>query len=391
MPEEAPRPLRVALVAPPWYPVPPDGYGGKEAMIACLADGLVERGHQVTLIGAGGHGTRAAFLPTYPAAPSERVGEVMPELVQAAMAAAYLRDLEVDVVHDHAIAGPLAAAGRAAPTLVTAHGAIAGDFRTYLAHLGAVAALAAISDAQRASAPELPWAGVVPNAVEASAFPYQERKERYCLFLGRVDEVKAPDLAVVAARAAGVPIVLAGRCTGKRERAYFERRVRPLLGPDAVWVGEAGTEEKKDLLARARCLVFPVQWEEPFGLVMVEAMACGTPVVGLRRGAVPEIVEHGVTGFVCDHPGELPGAIARAAGLDPAAARRRVLQRYDLPVMVKGYERLYRDLVARAGESGRGVAAARARRAVPREERAGPQGGGPEDRARKERPAACAS
>jgi glycosyltransferase involved in cell wall biosynthesis len=140
--------------------------------------------------------------------------------------------------------------------------------------------------------------------------------------------------------------VVAGKCTEKIERDFFEARVRPLLGPDAEWVGEADAEQKADLLGRARCLVFPVQWNEPFGLVMVEAMACGTPVVALRAGAVPEVVEDGVTGFVCDRVDELPAAIERADALEPKACRQRVVDHFDVARMAERYERVFRRVAA---------------------------------------------
>jgi glycosyltransferase involved in cell wall biosynthesis len=153
---------------------------------------------------------------------------------------------------------------------------------------------------------------------------------------------KAPDLAIRAARAAGRRIVVAGKCTEPVEQAYLDERVRPLLGPDAEWFGEADAGQKAELFSRACCLVFPVQWDEPFGLVMVEAMACGTPVVALRRGSVPEVVADGVTGFVRDHPDELPAAIARVDELEPKACRQRVADLFDVPQMAAGYEAVYR-------------------------------------------------
>src|SRR6266496_5477251 len=148
---------------------------------------------------------------------------------------------------------------------------------------------------------------------------------------------KAPDLAIQAARVAGRRIVVAAKCNEPGEKRYFEDRVRPLLGRDAEWFGEADSEQKKDLLARARCLVFPIQWNEPFGIVMVEAMACGTPVVALRGGSVPEVVEDGVTGIICHRADELPDAIRRVDELDPKACRRRVFDCFDVADMVEGY------------------------------------------------------
>jgi glycosyltransferase involved in cell wall biosynthesis len=163
---------------------------------------------------------------------------------------------------------------------------------------------------------------------------------------------KAPDLAVEAAHAAGLPIVVAAKYTEPAERRYFQQRVRPLLGPGDVWFGEADAKDKRDLLSRARCLVFPIQWEEPFGLVMIEAMACGTPVVALGRGSVPEVVDHGVTGWICQRPAQLARRIVAAERIDPAACRQRAEQLFDISQMVTGYEQIYQCLARRhpAGE-----------------------------------------
>ncbi|HEX6677160.1 MAG TPA: glycosyltransferase family 4 protein [Actinomycetes bacterium] len=340
--------LGVAMVAPPWFELPPDGYGGIEAMVYWLAEALNERGHQVTLISAGEPAVSSGARATYRQPPSERLGEPMPEAVHALVAAEHLAELDVDVVHDHSLAGPLTARGRGVPTVVTAHGPIEGDLADYYAHLGPDVHLVAISEFQRSRAPELPWAGVVHNAIPIDEYPLRTDKEDFCLFLGRVNGEKAPDLAIEAARAAGRRIVIAAKCNEPDERRYFEERVQPLLGDDAEWLGTAGTEEKKDLLARAACLVFPIQWDEPFGLVMVEAMACGTPVVALRRGSVPEVVADGVSGFVRDRLEELPQAIERVGELDPAECRRQVAGRFDVPTMADGYEGVYRRLVAPA-------------------------------------------
>jgi glycosyltransferase involved in cell wall biosynthesis len=340
------RPLRIAMVAPPWYELPPDGYGGIEAMVYSLSEELTARGHEVTLVGAGQPDVSGEFRQTYIEPPSGKIGQPIPEVTHALVAAAHLDELDLDVVHDHSLAGPLSARARRSPTVVTTHGPIEGDLADYYANLGPNVCLVAISEFQRSRAPGLPWAGVVHNAIPVGEYPFRADKEDFCLFLGRMNGEKAPDLAIEAARAAGRRIVVAAKCTEPAERRYFEERVRPLLGPDAEWFGPADSQQKKDLLARAGCLVFPIQWDEPFGLVMVEAMACGTPVVALRGGSVPEVVSDGVTGFVRDDPAELPDAIRRAGELDPEACRRVVAERFDVPVMTDGYEAVYRRLAA---------------------------------------------
>jgi glycosyltransferase involved in cell wall biosynthesis len=345
-------PLRIAIVAPPWFPIPPGGYGGIESMVHTLVEGLATRGHEIVLVGAGKPHRSAKFLQTYDEPPLERMGEAFPEVVHALAAADHLADLDVDVVHDHSLAGPLTSGWRNTPTVVTAHGPITGEMAICYRVLSRYTGLVAISDGQRAKAPDMAWEGRVYNAIPVDEYPFTEQKEDYCLFLGRISPEKAPDLAIKAAREAGYRIVVAAKCNEPPEKRYFDERVRPLLGPDAEWFGEASTEQKKELLARARCLVFPIQWDEPFGIVMVEAMACGTPVVALDRGSVPEVVVDGVTGIICHRADELPDAIRRVDELDPKACRRRVFDCFDVADMVEGYEIIYRRMIEQTGSGG---------------------------------------
>jgi glycosyltransferase involved in cell wall biosynthesis len=339
------RSLRVAIVAPPWFKIPPGAYGGIEWMCYWLVEGLAARGHDVTLVGVDESETSARFVQTYPEAPSARVGEPFPEVVHAAAVGKTLRRRDLDVVHDNSLAGPLLAFGRAVPTVVTAHGPVDGEIGRYYQLIGSAASLVAISDAQRKVAPHLPWLGTVHNAIPLEEYPFTAEKEDFLLWLGRMNPEKAPHLAIVAARELGARLVLAGKCTEPDERAYFEAEVEPRLGADVEWTGEADTERKKDLLARAKAFVFPIQWEEPFGIVMVEAMACGTPVVALRHGSVPEVVVDGETGFVCDAPEELPAAIEKAQSIDARACREHVEREFSVSTMVSGYERAYLDAV----------------------------------------------
>lgn len=334
--------MRIALVATPWYPVPPTGYGGVELVVAHLADGLVARGHDVTLVTAGRVGTVAQHVMTsYDAPQTARIGESLPEVVHAAYTSSVLRDLDLDLVHDHSTAGPLLAASRSCPTVVTAHNDVGGEYGSVLRLLGRSVVPVAVSEAQRRLATDLPWAGVVHNGIDVNGYGFRTEKDDFVLFLGRISPSKAPHVAIDAARAAGRRIVLAAKCTEKVERDYFEAQVRPRLGPDAEYLGEVGNPMKADLLSRAAALVFPIAWEEPFGLVMVEAMASGTPVVALRRGAVSEVVEDGVTGWICSTQDELVAGIGRLTELDPAACRRHVAERFSPARMVDRYERVY--------------------------------------------------
>src|SRR5580704_12512720 len=311
--------LRIAMVAPPYFDVPPPAYGGVESVVADLVDDLSDRGHEITLIGVGKHLTKAhRFISLWSDPQSDRLGEPFPEVVHAARVAEVLDDLDVDVVHDHTLAGPLLGRGTRVPTIITVHGPVIGDEGEYYRALGRSVRMVAISESQRSHAPELPWSATVHNAIRASTFPFQAEKEPFALFLGRMNATKGPHLAIDAARAAGLPIVLAGKCSEPMEKAYFEREIKPRLGSDT----------------------------EVFGVA--EATACGTPVVAMRRGSVPEVVVDGVTGIIRDDPAELPAAIELARQLDPAACQAHVAARFTTELMAARYEDAYRRVLAEA-------------------------------------------
>lgn len=341
-------PLRVGLISPPWFSVPPTGYGGIESVCAGLVNGLSALGHDVLLIGAGSDLTAATFAATYGCPPSDRIGESVPEVVHAAAAARLLAESAVDVVHDHSLAGPLSARGRFVPTVVTAHGPATGELGRYYRELGDTVSLVAISEAQRERAPNLPWVTAIHNGIDVTTYPFQPRKEDYLLFLGRMCAEKGVHHAIDAARAADRRIIVAGKCREPAERAYFAAQIEPRLGPGVTFIGEADAGAKRDLLAHARCLLFPICWEEPFGMVMIEAMACGTPVVALRRGSVSEVVVDGVTGYICDEPDDLAAAVSRVDRLAPADCRAAVEERFSTSVMARRYEAVYRSVVAAA-------------------------------------------
>jgi glycosyltransferase involved in cell wall biosynthesis len=348
--------LKIAVVAPPWFPVPPTGYGGIESVCAGLVDGLVERGHDVTLIGAGQDDTDATrFFAATKEPQSDSVGDALTEVRHAVAASQVIGGLDVDVIHDHTAAGPLVAAGLEIPTVVTAHGPVDGELGDYYGNLsryyrdlGERISYVSISNSQRAGAPDLPWAATVYNGIRVSDHDFRCDKDDFVLFIGRCCPEKAPELAVHAARDAGRKLVALTKCREPDEKDHFEQVVEPLLGSDVEWLEEPPKERKHDLLARARALVMPIQWDEPFGMVMIEALASGTPVVALRRGAVPEIVEDGMTGFICDEPAELPTAIERAGEIDSDTCRQVVENRFSLQTMARGYEQVYIGAIERS-------------------------------------------
>jgi glycosyltransferase involved in cell wall biosynthesis len=335
------------MVAPPWFAVPPHGYGGTEAVVASLVDGLVDRGHEVHLIAAGAPGTKAQhYVKSFEEPPTHRLGVGwLPEVITAAETARAFAHLDLDIVHDHSSAGPLLAASREIPTVTTMHGPVIGENGDYFERLGRNVDIVAISDAQRRQNPSLNWVGTVYNSIDVSTFTCTTQKSDDLLWIGRFSESKAAHLAIESARRVGRKILLAGKLNEREEHDYFNAKVAPMLGTDAEYVGEADAAAKRELYARAACLVFPIQWDEPFGMVMIEALASGTPIAAIGRGSVPEVVENGRTGFIAESADDLPSAIEAASLLSPADCRESAERRFDVSVMAAGYERIYRMLV----------------------------------------------
>ncbi|HJU03334.1 MAG TPA: glycosyltransferase family 4 protein [Actinomycetes bacterium] len=346
--------MRVAIIAPPWYPVPPSGYGGIEWVVSLLADGLTDRGHQVTLFAPPGSETEARLEPPLGKVPPEElIGDPWYEAAHAM--SAYDRGGEFDVLHDHT--GPVGVSIGAmseCPTVHTLHGPFTDETKMLYRRIARRHWFVAISESQRSMAPEnLRWAGVVYNGIPIDRYALRADKEEFLLFLGRADEEKAPHLAIEAARRAGRRLVMCVTIKNERERSYWAEQVEPLLDDDVEVRGECDQDQKADLLARARALLFPIQWPEPFGLVMTEAMACGTPVVAWRNGSVPEVVVDGETGFIVSSVEEMATAVDRVHELDPQTMRARVEQRFSADAMVTGYEDVYRQVLAHEHRPGR--------------------------------------
>ncbi|HKT02295.1 MAG TPA: glycosyltransferase [Rugosimonospora sp.] len=339
--------LRIAMLVPPWYELPPRGYGGIELVVTELIGALMRRGHEVTLFGAGTRtGTGAAFVTTRPDPQHTRIGQSLPELVHVAQADRLIDDGGFDVVHDHTSVGLVTAASRSTPTVSTVHGCPTGELGDFLRASSPAAGLVAISHAQRRLGDGLDWAATVHHGLTVAGPARPEVGAGPVLWLARFTPEKGPDLAIAACRAAALPLVLAGKCGEPEEQRYLDEVIRPLLHPGVQLVTNPPAVHYRELLSRARCLLLPVRWEEPFGLVMLEAMAAGTPVVALRRGAVGELVRDGETGVVCDDPDHLADALHAAAGLDPAACTEHVRTRFSPDLMAQGYERVYRDRAA---------------------------------------------
>src|SRR5215204_6109677 len=233
------------------------------------------------------------------------------------------------------------------PTIHTLHGPFTQQAHMLYSRVARQHWFVAISESQKSMAPEkMRWGGVVYNGIPMDRYPSRKDKDDYLFFLGRADEEKAPHLAIEAARRAGRRLVMCAATKNERERAYWAVNVEPILGDDVEVHGECPHEQKADLLGRAAALLFPIQWAEPFGLVMTEAMACGTPVVAWRNGSVPEVVADGETGFIVESVDEMAAAVDRVGDLDPHRLRSWVEERFSAEAMVSGYEDAYKRAVA---------------------------------------------
>jgi len=341
--------MRIAVIAPVWFPVPPTGYGGIELVVSLLADGLADAGHDVTLFASGGSRTRAKLISPMSPPPDPRdLGNPWFDAYHAL--ASYLQVSDFDIVHDHSgIAGPICGAllqGKP-PVVHTLHGPWTEQNRLLYALLAKHLHLVAISDAQRAANLDVPYAGTVHNGIDLSAYPFRADKEPSLVYIGRANPDKGPTEAIRIARRAGLPLLMLLKRGEAPERAYFESEVEPLLGADIELFENVTHQEKTELLGRACAMVFPIRWPEPFGLVMTEAMACGTPVVTTNWGAAPEIVDDGVTGFRRDSEDDLVEVISHVGSLDPAACRRRVEDFFSGEAMVRGYEAIFHQVLAR--------------------------------------------
>jgi glycosyltransferase involved in cell wall biosynthesis len=336
--------LRIAQLAPPWLAVPPGGYGGIEWVVSLLADGLVRRGHEVTLFAPGGSHSLAEVCSPFPAPfGTARIGEIYPELVHAL--SCYARAEDFDVIHDHCgTAGPALGGFCGRPVVVTIHGAFVPEMREVFTLVGSRLHFVAISEAQRRVGPDLPYAATIPNGIDLAAHPFETEKDDYLAYVGRFSPDKGARIAVEVAHRLGTRLVLAGKAAEPHELAFLKDDLLPSLGPNDDYRGEVSQEEKTAIYSKARALLFPVQWEEPFGLVMTEAMACGTPVVAWRNGSVPEVVEDGVTGFIVESLDDMVDAVGRVEEIDPAECRALVERKFSGDAMVDAYETVFQRL-----------------------------------------------
>jgi len=349
------RALRIAVLAPPWIQVPPPGYGGIEAVVALLCDELVARGHNITLFAAPGSRSAAQVCSPLESAHADQIGSSLYEADHVAAAydaieQAGAEGRPFDLVHDHSGFTAVAMASRVSvPVVHTLHGPFNDETRPFYARHGHKARLVGISDFQRQHAPAgVRVADVVPNPMCVEDWPFRDNKDGYLLWMGRMDPVKGAHRAIAAARAAGIRLVLAGPVQPGQEQ-YFRREIEPHVdGRKVVYAGEVGGTRRQELFAGAKAFLMPIRWPEPFGMVMVEALACGTPVIAFPEGAAGEIVIDGENGFHVTDEQTMARATRSLYTIAPARCRESVASRYDAAIVAQGYEAVYRRAIRSA-------------------------------------------
>lgn len=338
--------MRIALVSPFEESVPPKSYGGTELVVSNIAEELVRRGHEVTLIAPGDSQTAARLLPVFPR--SIRSDETMLryrdrfKFIGTGRVVDMLRREAFDIVHNHLGWRLLAFMHLIeTPMLTTLHGPLTGEDQRVTFGEYKTANYVSISNNQRAGMPDLHFVANVYNGIAVDKFKLGPPERSYLAFLGRMSPEKGPVEAIKIAKASGSQLRMAAKIDPV-DAAYFEREVKPLIdGKQIQFIGEVNHERKLSFLGNAAALLMPINWEEPFGLVVPEAMACGTPVIGLRRGSLPELIIDGKVGFICSTLDEMVQRVADVGTIDPQVCRHHVIDNFSIARMVDGYLEAY--------------------------------------------------
>jgi len=348
-----PGKLRIAQVAPLSESVPPKLYGGTERVVSVLTDELVCQGHAVTLFASGDSQTTAMLVPVCERA-QRLAGSVDPlsaHMLMIEQVAQRARDFDIIHYHVAPLHFPLARRMNTAH-LTTMHGRLDLPDLVPLYEEFSELPLVSISDAQRAPLPRQNWVGTVHHGFPERDFRFQPEPGSYFAFLGRISREKRVDRAIAIAKACGWPLRIAAK-VDPTDVLYFKNEIAPLMeDPLVEFIGEITDSQKSEFLGNARALLFPIDWPEPFGLVMIESLACGTPVVAFRGGSVAEVIEHGVTGFVVDDMDQAIDAASRVHTLDRRACRDAFRRRFSASRMASGYVRLYRQLTSGVTSAG---------------------------------------
>ncbi len=350
MKEIANRKLKVAIISPPWFPVPPPGYGGIEMVVSLLTEGLCAKGHDVTLFASGDSKTKARLSSVFAEAVKQKIsGNVHLENMHSLYA--YGMAQEFDVIHDHdgyssRLLGALTNRLLKKPVIATLHGPADGYGKNFYASVATNLLFVAISDFQRQSYGALNFLATIPNAIEIKNYPFSPLGGDYLLFVGRMIKEKGARIAVAVAKNLGKKLIMIGKCREDAEIAYFNEEVKPYLGKNINYLGEVDQATKLELYQNACCTLFPIQWPEPFGLVMIESMACGTPVVAIKNGSVPEVVKDGVTGYTVNNKDGMIRAVRKVGNIKRSDCRDLVMQQYNEELFIDRHERAYKSALS---------------------------------------------
>jgi glycosyltransferase involved in cell wall biosynthesis len=342
--------MRIGLISPPWLAVPPTGYGGTERVIDTLARALLEIGHDVVLLTTGDSTCPVPRRVTLPHSVGTEQASPALELRHVIAAYEQARAADVAVVHDHTLVGPFFARRFPwLPVVTTNHGPFQGDLVDVYRSMAELTPVIAISHNQAVEAKRLgiPVEAVIHHGVHPADYPVGTGRGGYAAFVGRMSSTKGVDVACRLAREAGIPLRIAAKQREPGEHEYFESCVRPLLGGSIEFLGELSRGDTLTLMGHAVCLLNPIAWPEPFGLVMLESLATGTPVVGTPAGAAPEIVDDGTTGFLRTGRRELLDALRRVEELDRRSCRAAVEARFTATGMARRHIQTFDDVVTR--------------------------------------------
>ena len=346
--------MRIALVAPFEESVPPEKYGGTELVVYNLAESLVDMGHEVFLLASGDSKTRAKLIPVFPRAirKEEYAADTNVrnslKFVGIARVLDELKKLNVDIVHNHIGWRLLPFEGIAEKRMVTTlHGPLDVPYQQFVYGLFKDAPCISISNSQREPFNGLNFIATVYNGIDISLFDFNEKPKGYLAFLGRMSPEKGPKVAIEVAKKAGMKLIMAAKVDAV-DKEYFEREIKPLIdGEQVVFLGEIGPVEKNGLLRDAACLLATIQWREPFGLFMAEAMACGTPVIATDMGSAREIVADGETGFVVKNDIDgFVGAVKKIGSLSRSACRARAETMFSKETMAVNYVEAYKKTIS---------------------------------------------
>lgn len=349
--------MKIAMVLPPWFKVPPEGYGGIEIIVSLLADGLVGKGHEVTLCTVASSSTKARIFNVFNEEMKSYLDGSPSSFMNIALTHVLASYIELakgdyDIIHDHTWQEGLSCAAFIdTPIIHTLHSPLDEESIRFYSLFKDYPGIyfVTISNYQQTCLPGLNYVATVYNGIDLPRYPYSEEKEDFFFYMGRFNEAKAPHIACEVAEKLGKKLILAGKVYEKAQRSYFDQYIKPHLSNDISYVGELGhwSEEKMRLFSGAGGYLYPIQWDEPFGISIVEAMACGTPAVIFKKGAAPEVIDHGITGFVVETMEEFIDAAKHIDEISPEACRDRVENMFSARRMVDNYERVYRNILGR--------------------------------------------